>query len=125
MILNFSKTLKCLYERHPDGCLCLEYVNICKHYPHYPFCKLNIVDKLNKTSQICKNNSREIHSDICFKLTKNNLNLIVDFLEDFEMEAFYGSLAYYSKKNKLLFCAINFIDDIMEPEDIIDNIGCD
>lgn len=124
MILNFVDTLKCLHSKYPDGCLCLEYKDTCKHYPHYPFCKLNIEGTVKHMDKNCKKSSKDIDSDICFILTKYNLDAISSFLSNFEIESFYGSIAYYSHNDRLLFCAISFIDDVMAPEVMTDNIDC-
>ena len=122
--LSFLKILRCLYDKHPNGCLCLEYRNICKHYPHYPFCQFNIEERIEEPEETCKKRIDDIHSDLCFVLTGRVLEAIGEFLCDSDEETFYGSLAYYSHDGLLLFCAIDFIDDVMPPEVAVDNIGC-
>ena len=118
MIINFLDILNKLYFKYPNGCICFTYRYICSHY-NYPFCKFIQNSKIEKISNY---NSYEIKSDICFILTKYNLDMLNKFLSNYSFELFYGDIAYYSKEKKLLFCAINFIDGIMEAEVLIDNI---
>lgn len=131
MKIDFLSLLKRLYEASPDGCVCIEYWE----YDYCPFCKEDILNKMisRREDEMCANveytesipSPIELLSDNCFLLDKKNLqyleDILIKYVENGE-EIIDGSLAYFIE-GKLLFCALNFIDTVMPPEVVIDNIG--
>ena len=129
MEIDFLTLLQRLYALMPNGCLCVEP----RDYDNYPFNRDKVLAQvLSIKSAQCKDLAYsdglppvKISCENCFELNETVLHTIEQLLQayrDKEEEIFDGSLAYI-KDGKLLFCAIDFIDTVMPPEVIIDNIG--
>lgn len=131
MEIDFLTLLRRLYYAIPNGCLCVEYWN----YDNYPFCKENILKKIfsNKSAECTNLEYKDglapirISKSNCFTLNKEVLLQIEEALKKYKEkgeELFDGSIIYI-KNGNLLFAALNFIDTIMPPEVIINNIDID